>query len=37
MSFHFAETAVNILTDPAVCNMSVVSGLKVSAVHLEKV
>ncbi len=26
MSFHFAETAVNILTDPAVCNMSVVSG-----------
>ncbi|GFP35825.1 formate dehydrogenase major subunit, partial [Candidatus Hakubella thermalkaliphila] len=33
MSFHFAESAVNILTDPAVCNMSVVSGLKVSAVR----
>lgn len=37
MSFHFAESAVNILTDPAVCNMSVVSGLKVSAVRIEKV
>ena len=37
MSFHFSDTAVNILTDPAVCNMSVVSGLKVSAVKVEKV
>lgn len=36
MSFHFAETAVNILTNPAVCNMSVVSGLKVCAVRIEK-
>jgi predicted molibdopterin-dependent oxidoreductase YjgC len=36
MSFHFAESAVNILTDPAVCNMSVVSGLKVAAVRIEK-
>ena len=36
MSFHFGESAVNVLTDPAVCNMSVVSGLKVSAVKIEK-
>jgi len=36
MSFHFGESAVNVLTDPAVCNMSVVSGLKVSAVRIEK-
>ncbi len=36
MSFHFAETAVNVLSDPAVCNMSVVSGLKVAAVRIEK-
>ena len=36
MSFHFAESAVNVLTDPAVCNLSVVSGLKVSAVRIEK-
>ncbi len=36
MSFHFAATAVNILSDPAVCNMSVVSGLKVAAVRIEK-
>ncbi len=37
MSFHFADSAVNVLTDPAVCNMSVISGMKVSAVKLEKV
>jgi len=36
MSFHFADTPVNVITDPAVCNMSVVSGLKVTAVKLEK-
>ncbi|MBT9149361.1 MAG: Formate dehydrogenase H [Dehalococcoidia bacterium] len=36
MSFHFGESAANVLTDPAVCNMSVVSGLKVSAVRIEK-
>jgi predicted molibdopterin-dependent oxidoreductase YjgC len=36
MSFHFAESAANVLTDPAVCNMSVVSGLKVSAVRVER-
>ena len=36
MSFHFEESPVNVLTDPAVCNMSVVSGLKVSAVRIEK-
>ena len=36
MSFHFADTPVNVITDPAVCNMSVVSGLKVTAVRLEK-
>jgi len=36
MSFHFADTPVNVITDPSVCNMSVVSGLKVTAVKLEK-
>ncbi len=36
MSFHFADTPVNVITDPAVCNMSVVSGLKVTAVRIEK-
>ncbi|MBT9141076.1 MAG: Formate dehydrogenase H [Dehalococcoidia bacterium] len=36
MSFHFAETAVNLLINPAVCNLSVVAGLKVAAVHIEK-
>jgi predicted molibdopterin-dependent oxidoreductase YjgC len=36
MSFHFAETPVNVITDPAVCNMSVVSGLKVAAVRIDK-
>ena len=36
LSFHFADTPVNVITDPAVCNMSVVSGLKVTAVRLEK-
>lgn len=36
MSFHFAESAVNVLTNPAVCNMSVAAGLKVTAVRIEK-
>lgn len=36
MSFHFAESAVNVLTDPAVCNMSLISGVKVCAVRIEK-
>lgn len=36
MSFHFAESAVNKLIAPAVCNMSVISGLKICAVRLEK-
>ncbi len=37
MSFHFAEPRVNVITDPAVCNMSVASGVKVSAVRIEKI
>ena len=36
MSFHFAESAVNILTDNAICNISVIPGTKVSAVQIEK-
>jgi predicted molibdopterin-dependent oxidoreductase YjgC len=36
MSFHFAEASANVLTNPAVCNMSVDSGLKVAAVRIEK-
>jgi formate dehydrogenase major subunit/formate dehydrogenase alpha subunit len=36
MSFHFAKTAVNVLTGNAVCNVSVIPGVKVSAVRLEK-
>lgn len=36
MSFHFAETHANILTNPAVCNMSVASGVKAAAVRVEK-
>jgi len=36
MSFHFAEAAVNVLTDKAICNISVIPGLKVSAVQVEK-
>ena len=36
MSFHFAESAVNILTDNAICNISVIPGTKVSAVKIEK-
>ncbi|MBS3975338.1 MAG: molybdopterin-dependent oxidoreductase [Syntrophomonadaceae bacterium] len=36
MSFHFADAASNILTNPAVCSMSVASELKVSTVKIEK-
>jgi hypothetical protein len=36
MSFHFAETPANVLANPAICSMSVVSELKVSTVKLEK-
>jgi predicted molibdopterin-dependent oxidoreductase YjgC len=36
MSFHFADTPTNVLANPAVCNMSVDSGLKVAAVRIEK-
>ena len=36
MSFHFAQTPTNTITDPAVCNMSVCSGLKVAAVNIKK-
>jgi predicted molibdopterin-dependent oxidoreductase YjgC len=36
MSFHFAESAVNVLTDKAICNVSVIPGLKVTAVQVEK-
>ena len=37
MSFHFAESAANALTNPAVCSMSVASSLKGCAVGIEKI
>lgn len=37
MSFHFADAAANLLTSPAVCSMSVASGLKVCAVNIERI
>jgi len=37
MSFHFANSATNILTNPAVCSMSVASELKASTVNIEKI
>jgi predicted molibdopterin-dependent oxidoreductase YjgC len=37
MSFHFAKSAANVLTNPAVCSMSVASELKVSIVNIEKI
>lgn len=37
MSFHFAESAVNVLTNPAVCSMSVASSVKVCSVSIEKI
>jgi len=37
MSFHFAESPANVIANPAVCSMSVVSELKVSSVNIRKV
>lgn len=37
MSFHFAEAAANVLTNPAVCSMSVASEVKVCPVNIEKI
>ena len=37
MSFHFTETPANVLANPAICSMSVVSELKVSTVKIEKI
>jgi formate dehydrogenase major subunit/formate dehydrogenase alpha subunit len=37
MSFHFAESAANVLTSPAVCSMSVASALKGCSVRIEKI
>jgi predicted molibdopterin-dependent oxidoreductase YjgC len=37
MSFHFAGAAANLLTSPAVCSMSVASGLKACAVKIERI
>ncbi|MCL0050115.1 formate dehydrogenase subunit alpha [Thermodesulfovibrionales bacterium] len=36
MSFHFAETPTNTITNPAVCNMSVACGVKATAVGIRK-
>jgi predicted molibdopterin-dependent oxidoreductase YjgC len=35
MTFHFADSATNLLTNPAVCSMSVASEVKLCPVHLE--
>ncbi len=37
MSFHYAETAANVLTNPAVCSMSVASEVKACHVCIEKI
>jgi len=37
MSFHFIDTPTNTITNPAICNMSVASGVKAAAVQIEKV
>lgn len=37
MSFHFAESAANVLTNPAVCSMSVASEVKICPVCIEKI
>jgi len=37
MSFHFAESAANVLTSPAVCSMSVASAVKGCSVCIEKI
>ncbi len=36
LSFHFADAPANVLTNPAVCSMSVASALKACAVNIEK-
>jgi predicted molibdopterin-dependent oxidoreductase YjgC len=35
MTFHFADTATNLLTNPAVCSLSVASEVKVCPVKIE--
>jgi predicted molibdopterin-dependent oxidoreductase YjgC len=37
MSFYFAESSANVLTNPAVCSMSVASGVKICSVCIEKI
>ena len=37
MSFHFIDTPTNTITNPAICYMSVASGVKAAAVQIEKV
>jgi len=37
MTFHFAESAANILTNPALDPISKIPELKVSAVRIQKV
>jgi len=37
MTFHFAESAANMITNPAVCSMSVASEVKISPVNIEKI
>ncbi|MCL5981923.1 MAG: hypothetical protein M1571_05320 [Firmicutes bacterium] len=37
MSFHFADAPVNVLTNPAVCSMSVASEVKVCPVCVESI
>ena len=37
LSFHFTDSPVNVLANPAICSMSVVSELKVSTVNIEKI
>ena len=37
LTFHFAETAANLLTNPEVCHIAKTPELKVCAVRVEKV
>lgn len=37
MTFHFAQAAANVLTNPAVCSLSVASAVKVCSVSIEKI
>jgi len=37
MTFHFADSAANVLTNPAVCSMSVASEVKVCPVRITKI